>query len=289
MDNSLVPAAEEKTESGVLADLVWILKGFIYPIWSRDFYKEATRKGVLTAFLFLCLFAFVQTSINTISVAWNLSKFGREIQASYEKEEVPTIVIENGIATASGKGQFIYEQGRQIVAIDTVGQMDTIDTRFYSEGLLLTRTELHMVNEDGYQTIPLASLNETFGDPIILDSNKVLSLWSSFTGIASLAVLVGAFLWHSLIRFLYTAMVGLLVWGIVSIKNKGLDFRMILITGIYANIPTIYLVFIFKKIGFHFFTMHTIILTIIWFIVMRAVLKPDEDELQIESANGLSK
>ena len=101
MDNSLVPAAEEKTESGVLADLVWILKGFIYPIWSRDFYKEATRKGVLPAFLFLCLFAFVQTSINTISVAWNLSKFGREIQASYEKEEVPTIVIKNGIASAS--------------------------------------------------------------------------------------------------------------------------------------------------------------------------------------------
>jgi len=207
-----------------------------------------------------------------------MSKFGQEIKDSYEKGEVPHIVIENGIATASGKGEFIFEQNRQIVAIVTNGQMETIDTRFYSEGFLLTQTDLHILNEDGYQTIPLTSLNEMLGNPIILDAEHVLELWNKLSVILDLGVLVGAFLWHSVIRFFYTSILGLIVWGVVSIKNKNFSFGKILITGIYANIPTIYLVFVLKQINFNFIFLHTIILVIIWSIAMLAVLKPDSIE-----------
>lgn len=278
MDDHLILSSEEKDLTENPTDLVWFLKGFVNPIWSRVYYREASRKRVITALLFLCLFAFVQTSITTIKVAWNMSKFGREIEVSYEKGDVPLIVIENGIATASGGGEFIYEQNRQIVAIDTNGQMETIDTHFYSEGFLLTQTDLHFLNEDGYQTIPLTSLNEIFGNPILLDAEHVLGLWNKLSVIIDLVVLVGAFLWHSMIRFFYTAILGLIIWGAVSIKNKDIPYGKILIPGIYANIPTIYLVFVLKQINFNFLFLHTIILVIIWSVALRAVIKPDNIE-----------
>ena len=281
MSNHLIPSIEENDLPGSSTDLVWFLKGFIYPIWSRVYYREASQKRVITALLFLCLFAFVQTSITTIKVAWNMSKFGREIEVSYEEGEMPHIVIENGIATASGSGEFIYEQNRQIVGVATNGQMETIDTRYYSEGFLLTQTDLHILNEDGYQTFPLISLNETFGNPIILDAEHVLGIWNKFSIIIDLVVLVGAFLWHSVIRFFYTAILGLLIWGVISLKNKNFPFGKILITGIYANIPTIYLVFVLNQININFLFLHTIILIIIWSIAIQAVLKPDNFDSSI--------
>jgi hypothetical protein len=259
--------------TSILEKINWLIKGFIYPIWSRPYYREATVKPMGAALVFLLAFAALQAIVTTSSVALSLSQFGREIEAAYLKGEVPNISIENGIATASGSGQYMIESGRSIIAVDTTGETQEIDTYRFSEGFLLTRTELHLVNEDGYQVLPLIDLNRTFGNPIVLDAESVTGFWSGFSFVINILVLGGGYLFFSLGRFIYLALLGLIVWGAVSINNKGYDFGKILITGIYANVPTTYLMFILRKLGIRFFGLRGVFLFVIWGIAIAYVLK----------------
>jgi len=253
--------------------LIWLLKGFVYPIWSRPFYRDAAKKSMGAALVFLLAFAALQSLVSTFSVALNLSQFSSEIEAAYLRGDIPDISIENGLATASGSGQYLIENNRQIIAVDTTGAIREIDTNRYSEGVLLTRNEIHLVNEDGYQVLQLSELNQAFGNPIVLNSATVTNLWSSIALIINLVILGGGFLFYSLGRFIFLALLGLLVWGAVSINNKGFDFGKILITGIYANVPTTYLMFIIRKVGGNFFGLRGIILFVIWGIAIAYVLK----------------
>ena len=228
------------------------------------------------ALVFLLVFAILQTMVNTITVSINLGQFGREIEAAYLSGDIPNIRISNGRATVSGSGRYIFESNRQIIALDTTGAMQEINTKQYSEGFLLTQDEFHLVNEDGYQVLPLSDLNSTFGDPIVLNADSMTNLWSSISLVIRVIVLGGGFLFYSLGRFLYLALLGLLVWGAVAITNKNVDFNKILITGIYANVPTTYLMFILRKLGITFFGLRGVILFVIWGIAIAYVLNADK-------------
>ena len=277
---------ENQVPTSLSEKFIWLLKGFIFPIWSRPYYQEATTKPMGAALVFLLVFAVIQSIVTTGSVAFNLSQFGREIEASYLKGEIPDITIENGIATVSGSGKYIIENYRQIIAVDTTGSIREIDTTLYSEGFLLTQDEFHLVNEDGYQVLPLSDLNRTFGNPIILDAASVTNLWSRIALVIDIIVLGGGFLFFSLGRFVYLALLGLIVWGAVSINNKGYDFGKVLITGIYANVPTTYLMFILRRLGISFFGLRGVILFVIWGIAMAYVLKIEKTDLIPDDLTG---
>ena len=270
-----INADQNQEASSFLDKIVWLLKGFVFPIWSRPYYRKAAGKSMGAALIFLLAFAFFQSIFSAFSVALNLSQFGREIESAYLNGDIPDITIENGWATASGSGQYMVENGRQIIAVDTTGETREIDTLRFSEGFLLTSDELHLVNEDGYQVLPLSDLNRTFGNPIVLDAASVTGFWGKIALIIAVIVLVGGLLFFSLGRFVYLALLGLLVWGAVSISHKGFDFGKILITGIYANVPTTYLMFILRKVGFTFFGLRGLILFVIWGIAIAYVLKQD--------------
>jgi len=111
-----------------LQKLTWLSKGFVFPIWSRPFYREAAGKSMGAALVFLLIFAVLQSTIATISVSINLRQFGREIESAYLDGEIPDITIENGRALASGSGRYIVENNRQIIAVDTTGAMQEINT-----------------------------------------------------------------------------------------------------------------------------------------------------------------
>jgi len=260
-------------KASFLEHLIWLLKGFVYPLWSRPYYKEAASKKMGAALVFLLVFGILQSLVTTTSIVNSLNQFGQEIDAAYLDGDIPDITIENGIATVSGSGRYIIESDRQIIAVDTTGAMQEIDTNLFSEGFLLTRDEFHMVNEDGYQVLPLSDLNATFGNPIILNADSVTGLWSTFATVIGIFVLGGGALFFSLGRFLYLALLGLLVWGAVSISNKNVEFSKILITGIYANVPTTYLMIILRNLGLSFFGMRGMILFVIWGIAIAFVLK----------------
>lgn len=265
-----------------LDKLIWLLKGFVYPIWSRPYYREAAKRSVGAALIFLLLFALLQSIVSTVSVGLNLAQVSREIEAAYLSGEMPDITIESGLATVSGSGRYLIESNRQIIAADTTGEILEIDTDLYSEGVLLTRDELHIVNEDGYQVVSLSDLNKTFGNPIVLDGASVSGLWSSLALIILIVVLGGGILFYSVGRFIYLALLGLLVWGAVSLSSPKYDFGKILITGIYANVPTTYITFILRKVGASFFGMRGLILFVFWGIALAFILKTDQIDPALE-------
>lgn len=269
---------QSQDASSFLEKTIWLLKGFVFPIWSRPYYREAAGKSMGAALIFLLIFAFFQSIVSTFSVALNLSQFEREIERAYLNGEVPNITIENGRATASGSGQYMIENGRQIIAVDTTGVTREIDTVRFSEGFLLTSDEFHLVNEDGYQVIPLSDLNKTFGNPIVLDAASVTGFWGKIALIIDMIMLGGGLLFFSLGRFVYLTLLGLIVWGAVSISHKRFDFGKILITGIYANVPTTYLMFVLRKVGISFFGLRGMILFVIWGIAIAYVLKVDNGD-----------
>jgi hypothetical protein len=283
--SSTFEGQEDQKPSNFLDRLYWLLKGFIYPIWSRPFYREAATKPMGAALVFLLAFAVFQSLVSTATTAFNLNQFETEIQDAYQSGEIPDITIENGIATVSGTGKYSFENNRQIIAVDTTGSMQEIDTNLYSEGFLLTRDEFHLVNEDGYQVLPLIEINQTFGNPVVLDADSITELWSKIATVINFIVLGGGFLWFSLGRFIYLVILGLLVWAVVSISNQGFEFNRILISGIYANVPTSYLVFLLRKLGISFFGLRGIILFVIWGVALAYIIKADksiEDQSVIE-------
>lgn len=254
--------------------LLWFLKGFIYPCGSGSFYQAASKKRLIVVVLFFVVFAFVLTCINTVRIGLAMKDVENDIEMAYESGDFPTITIENGIAHVNGPQPLILaEEARTIIAVDTTGVIREIDTRAYSQGILLTRTELHMVNEDGYQTMPLIDLQEIFGNPIVIDEDQILNLWGRAALLIPLVASVGIFIWNSLVRFAYIALLGIAVWGILSIKQQGISYSPVLITGIYANVPTVYLQFMLGQVGIGFCGLYTILLIIIWVIALSVVLK----------------
>ena len=115
----------------------------------------------------------------------------------------------------------------------------------------------------------------------MLDKTQVLELWEKATSIIDIAAFFGIFFWNAAIRFAYIALLGLLVWGVFSIKYQEVGFNQILITGIYSNVPSIYLSFFIKKIGIGFCGLYTILILIIWTFAMYYVLKAEDKELEI--------
>lgn len=288
-DNSVLQPAEYKNEENgaVLSWLIFTAKGFVFPCGSASFYKTAARKKLIGAIVFFLLFAIVITFVQTLQVIDAMSGIGDEIQVAYEGGEIPTIVIEDGIAQVDGPQPLIFEENRNIFAIDTTGVMKEIDTRLYSQGILLTRTEMHLLNEDGYQVFPLIDLQEAFGNPIVVDKTQALSLWKTASLWITIFGFLGIFLWNSLIRFVYILMIGLGIWGIVSIVKKGVGFSTILITGIYANVPVIYLWSTLKLVNVSFFSLYTMLLLAIWGGALWVVLR-NTDSGSVDSPAGIS-
>jgi len=262
----------QKNREGFASRLLFFLKGFVYSCFSGSFYRQAVRKRLLSAVVFFLVFTFLMTVISTAQLAFNLYQAGDEIRAAYARGEIPVIEIRDGVAYVEGDQPFVWASKRRIVAIDTTGTIRRIDTDAYSEGLLLTRTELHALNKDGYQVIPLRALHESFGNPIILDESHVLQLWQKFLLVVVLVAFIAIGIWNALIRFMYLTLLGLVIWGIVSLKRK-IGFAPILITGLYAVVPVIYLRFVLGLIHIDFPGLYTLLLLVAWGLALWAVLR----------------
>ena len=98
--------------------------------------------------------------------------------------------------------------------------------------------------------------------------------------IIDLTVFIGGFFFNVLARFTYIALLGLIVWGIVSIKHQGTGYNLILITGIYADVPASYLFFLLKKIDLTFCGLKLILQIVIWAIVMWYLLKAENGNME---------
>jgi hypothetical protein len=281
---------ESKENDGFISWVIFTVKSFIFPCFSPSFFKTASKRNLIGVIAFFFLFAFVITFVPTLRVIIAMRGVGSEIQGAYERGELPTITIEDGIAKVDGSQPLVFESNRTLAAIDTTGKVNEIDTRSYNKGILLTQTEIHLVNEDGYQVLPLSELNIEFGNPIVLDKTQVLDLWRTVSIWITILAFVGILIWNSIVRLAYIALIGLVIWGIVSLMKKGIGFSPVLITGILANVPVMYLKFILSLVNISFFTwytillfftLYTILLIIVWTLALWTVLKTrNADEME---------
>jgi hypothetical protein len=193
------------------------------------------------------------------------------IQESYAAGEVPVITITHGIANVDGPQPYIFVDQRTssdsvLVAVDTTGKLREIDRDLYEQGFLLTRTELHMLTpQNGYQVLPLAELHSAFNqDPLVINAETVSQAW----GVMSVIIVVFAFLfiaiWFTVVRLMIIAMIALILWGIVTLVKPNTSFGPIIITGLYAIIPAIYLSHLFSRSELGFPGLQTFLLLVFW-------------------------
>jgi hypothetical protein len=275
---------QEKAERpGCLSEFGWFASGAILPIGSLSFYRRASKRPIGQAILFFFVFTIVISILSTIALGVPLVGFTQDIRNSYQRGEIPEITITNGIAEVDGPEPVILvnqytDTGAMLVAVDTTGQITSIDESQYDQGLLITRTEFHVLNSDGrYQRLPLSQLNTMFQkDPLIINGETVSSAWVTIAIIITLGYLIFLFLWNSIARLMFIAMIALVLWGIGSLFRPKMAFGDFVIGGLYGIVPAIYLSHLLDRIGVSFIGLQTILLGVFWILALVACLSQEK-------------
>ncbi len=273
-ENMITESQVENKESGsgCLGQLGWLFSGAVLPMGSFTYYRKAAQKSVGSAILFFIIFTLAISTLTTINVAVNAFSVIGPIQQAFADGEIPEITISNGIAEVSGEQPFIMLDGTDssgqsmLVAVDTTGKLKKIDTNQYDQGFLLTRTDLHVVTlQNGYQVVPLSDLSSAFNqDPIIINAQTTSQAWGVMSAILVLLAFVFLVLWHTVVRLMIISMYALIIWGIVTLIRPNTGFGPIIITGLYAIVPAIYLSHLLSRSSFTFPGVQTFFLLTFW-------------------------
>ncbi len=263
-------ATEENAPSGFLYGLAWFFSGAVLPLGSLSFYRKAAKRSVGSAILFFFAFTIFITILTTINIGVSMAQVINDIHGAYARGQIPTITISGGIATVYGPQPAIFLDQRSgsntmLMAADTTGRLTQIDQSVYSQGFLLTRTELIMLTtSQGYQRIPLSEVQAGFNvDPININEQTVSSAWVASV-IISVLVFIGLLLWNSVVRLMIIAVLALVLWGIGTLLRPKVGFGPFIITGLYAIVPAVYLSHLFSRSQAAFPFLQTILLMIFW-------------------------
>ena len=262
------PPTEEE-----LSFFTYIFRGFIFSCGSINFYKAAIKKKVFWAIVFFVLFGLVFTTVQTIIGMKNLKNAGTYITEAFQNGDVPNMTIHNGVAEVDAEQPVWYEDNNRFLGADTTGVITSEDLRSYDEGVLLTRETIYNWQDGQMKEISLQDMNSVFGDPIYFDEQHVLDFWQSFSAIMGFVIFFALWFWSAGIRLLYILVVALVLWGIVSLSRKDVNFGPILISGIFANVPVMYIKTILGIMNVSFFLLYTILLLVIWGIVLGKLFK----------------
>lgn len=266
--------------TGCLNELGWFFSGAVLPLGSFSFYRKASKHSVGSVILFFIAFTLVISSLLTIKVGAAMFSVVGEIQKAYAEGTIPEITITHGIAEVNGEQPAVLINNvdsngdRLLIAADTTGQITHIDEDRFDQGFLLTRTELHMLtNQNGYQVVPLSQVNASFEkDPIIINAETVTQAWSATSIIVVIVAFLFLALWHIVIRLMIIALFGLLMWGIISLARPNTGFGPVIISGLYAIVPAIYLSHLFSRSGISLPGFQTFFLMVFWIIGIVASL-----------------
>ncbi len=272
------PSEQGKAGSGCLGQLGWFLSGAVLPIASLSFYRKAAQRSVGSAILFFIVFTLVLSTLSTLNFAVGAFAFMGEIQQAYLDGEIPEITISKGVAEVNSPQPMILLNGADqagrtmFVAIDTTGVIEEIDPSRYDQGFLLTRNEFHLLTDrQGYQTLPLSEFNKAFEkDPIILNGETVSQGWGVVSAFTTLVVLISLILWHTVVRLMFISMIALIFWGVISLIKPNTGFGPIIITGLYAVVPSVYLSHLFSRSDLGFPGEQTFFLLVFWVIGLLA-------------------
>lgn len=276
---NISPAAQvgEENPPGCLGTLGWLAAAFVLPVFSPTFYHRAARARLFTAMAFFFIFALAVSAVQAGMLGYTLFQVGGEIQTAYAEGRFPVIHIQAGEARVDGPQPFILvDNATTLVAVDTSGVYQDIDFDRYSQGLLLTRRSLiYLTNTGEYQKIPLSQLQMALdADPLVLDGENVLSLWTVFGTLVGVLGLFGLLLWNTFIRLTGLIAFGLVLWGLAALARKDTNFAEVLATGIYALVPAVYASSLLSRAGMNFMGQFTVLAGIFWVLALLAALYP---------------
>jgi hypothetical protein len=275
MEENIIPESKPEKKAngaGCLSELGWFFSGAVLPMGSFAYYRKAVQKSVGSAILFFILFTLVISTLSTIGFGVTMFSAIKGIQKAYADGDVPEITISHGVAKVDGPQPFILVNGESsngqtiLVAADTTGKITEIDARQYDQGFLLTGTELHVLTQQNdYQAVPLSELNTLFKqDPIIVNAQTVSQAWGIMSTIFVILVFIFLVLWHTVVRLMVISIIALILWGIVSLIKPNTGFGPIIITGLYAIVPAIYLSHLFSRSNFGLPGIQTFFLLVFW-------------------------
>lgn len=269
-----------KQGEGCLGELTWLGMGLTLPIVNLNFYRKAAHRKVSSALLVFFMFALLITVLTTINFAQTMNEGGQAIQKAYDDGSFPTITIQDGVAKVDGPQPFILaaEDGN-LIAFDTTGRITEIDRSKYYQGLLLKKTEMHVLRKGEYQISKLTEIQQIFNqNPIVLDKANVSQLWKSFSSLAVIAGFVGIALWNMLLRLGYLALLALLLWPVANLFKKGTGYQNVFGTGVYVLIPAMLLHHLVSRNGSGFFGDQTLILIPMWGLALTWSLRKTPEE-----------
>jgi hypothetical protein len=275
-NSDLYRADSATSDAGIVDEIIWLGRGFFQSLYSLQFYREAARKSLVDAILFFVVFGTLVTIISTFNLSRNLRSVADDIEQAFSSGDFPEIVIQNGLAAVRARQPLILlEDQGAVVILDTSGAYQSIDTSRYSQGFLLTRNSLHAYSNGDYQVLQLSDINQTFGNPIVVNRDTALSFWQSFTQIFSVAAFIGIGLWNILVRFMLLTFLAVLIWGLLSAFNIRSEYGPVLTIGIYSLVPAVFISTVLGLIGISFCGFQTGLLLVIWLVVARLVLPID--------------
>lgn len=269
------PPIHEPEKTSFVNELLWLGLGTVLPCGSITFYKKASRRPLGYALLFFLLFSLVLAALSSAKFSRGVTTAIGDLEKGLASIVLPEVTIRNGIATATGPQPYTFypEQG-MILAIDTTGKITEDDLAGYSDGFLMTRDSLVVLNSGQIQSIPLYELQQAFQqDPLVINKANLLQWATLAMGFVKTGAFIAIWLWNLFGRLLIILLAGLLLWGIASLIKPGAPFSAILITGIYSYVPAVYFNFILGQANAQIPFALTFVHVLIWIAALLFVFE----------------
>lgn len=278
------PAQPSQSGQGCLGEITWLGMGLTLPLTCKNFYRRVAGRRLLSAFLVFFVFALILTVLTTITFSNTLAEGQQGIQRAFDDGTFPTITIQDGIATVDAPQPFyLADQGGDLIVLDTTGQVTDIDRDRYSQGMVLTRTDLIVLNNGRLQTVSLADLQSAFNqNPLVLDRTNSVNLWNDFSKVLVIVAFFAVAMWNMLLRLGYLALLALLVWPIARLFNPKVGYAVVFGIGAYVLIPAMILRYlIVRSTGSGFFMLQTLLFVPLWLVGLLWALRQPSDAAPI--------
>lgn len=260
--------------SDFVTELGWLGAGAILPLTSLSFYKRALRRPPMMALIFFLAFGLMVGLLTSIGITRDLVSLDDDVRQALVESEFPTITIEDGVARADVPQPYtLYEDDQIAFIIDTTGQITRLDTGQLDQGMLLTATELHMLNPGSdYNITDLGDLNLLFGrDPLIVNADTISTLAGGLASVFSVVVFVALLVWHIFVRLAWVSFIALIVWALAGTFWQGVKYAEIWVVGAYSAIPALYITYLLSSMDLSICGVQSFLLVMIMLAVVYAV------------------
>ncbi|MDH5508140.1 MAG: DUF1189 domain-containing protein [Anaerolineae bacterium] len=286
------PTPPLKTENpGCAGQLSWLSAGFTLPFVSPNFYRIAVKRPLRAALAFFLILMSLTSVLMSFKLVQDMDQFQTDLVDSYYQGNYPIIRIEKGEAAVEGPDPLIiYDTPELWVGVDTTGEIPQIDQETHLQGILLTRSQLHIFNGLQYERISLDDLNFALNeDPIVIDHDNFERYAEILFSLAIAVSVVMVFLFNLVLRLTYLLFISLLIQGFLAISHPQVKFPAMLILGIYASLPAVTIGYLLDASGVEFPFLQNLLLAAFWGFALNAVIQlPGQSAENLPIANPLS-